>query len=59
MEEKPLQLITTKEAKKLLGNVANSLTNEELELLIGQLEQIARLSVHDYMVRKNAIIVKR
>lgn len=49
-------LISIKEARKLLGKVAENLTNEEINALILHLEQIARLGVHDYMVRKNAKI---
>ena len=49
-------IISIKEARKILGPLANELTNEELALFIAQLEQIARLGVRDYMVRKNANI---
>lgn len=49
-------LITAKEARKILGSAAENLTNEELEALVSNLEQIARTSVRDYLVRKNDTI---
>jgi len=51
--QKQTLIISVKEARKILGSVADELTNEELKFLITQLEQIARLGVRDYMVRKN------
>ena len=57
-EQQSRPLITVKEARKLLGKVANNLTNEEIKLLVTQLEQIARLGVRDYMVRNNVKIEK-
>lgn len=54
LDVKPL--ITAKEARKILGIAAENLTNEELEALISNLEQIARTSVRDYLVRKNDTI---
>lgn len=55
-EQQAKPLITVKEARKILGKVAESLTNEEIKALVTQLEQIARLGVRDYMVRNNAKI---
>ena len=55
-EQQSRPLISVKEARKLLGKVADGLTNEEIKVLVTQLEQIARLGVRDYMVRNNAKI---
>lgn len=46
-------IISVKEAKKLLGKNANSLTNEELVDLITQTETVVRFAVRQYIGSKN------
>jgi len=46
------QIITTKEARKLLGTKARDMTNEEVSSLINDYEQLARLAIQQYLVRK-------
>lgn len=48
-------IITPKEARKLLGQKAKSLTNGELEELIFNTETLVRLSVRNYIGSKNSL----
>lgn len=48
------QIISTKEASKLLGQKAKNLTKEELEELIRNTETLVRLSVRNYISSKNS-----
>lgn len=47
------QVITVKEARKLLGQKAKNLTKEELEALIQATETVVRISVRTYISSKN------
>jgi len=47
-------IISTNEARKLLGQKAKNLTNEELEELIKNTETLVRLSVRSYISSKNS-----
>jgi len=47
------QVITVKEARKLLGQKAKTLTNEELETLIQATETVVRVSIRTYISSKN------
>lgn len=47
------QVISVKEARKLLGQKSKTLTNEELETLIKETETVVRLSVRTFMRSKN------
>lgn len=47
------QVISVKEARKLLGQKAKTLTNEELETLIKETETVVRLSIRTYIRSKN------
>lgn len=47
------QVITAKEARKLLGQKAKNLTNEELEALIQATETVVRVSIRTYISSKN------
>ena len=49
-----LLIISTNEARKLLGQKAKNLTNEELEELIKNTETLVRLSVRSYISSKNS-----
>ena len=49
-----LLIISTNEARKLLGQKAKNLTNEELEELIKNTETLVRLSVRNYISSKNS-----
>ncbi len=45
--------ITVKEAKKLLGQKAKNLTNEELIALVQATETVVRVSIRSYIRSKN------
>lgn len=47
------QVITAKEARKLLGQISKTLTNEELETLIRATETVVRVSIRTYISSKN------
>jgi len=47
------QVITVKEARKLLGQKAKNLTKEELEALIQATETVVIISVRTYISSKN------
>lgn len=47
------QVISVKEARKLLGQKTKTLTNEELEALIKETETVVRLSIRTYIRSKN------
>ncbi len=47
------QVITVKEARKLLGQISKELTKEELEVLIRATETVVRLSIRTYISSKN------
>ena len=47
------QVITPKEACKLLGQKYKNLTNEELEALIQATETVVRVSIRTYISSKN------
>lgn len=47
------QVITAKEARKLLGQISKNLTNEELEMLIRATETVVRVSIRTYISSKN------
>lgn len=47
------QIISTKEARKLLGQKAKNLTNEELEELIKSTETLVRMSFRQFTSSKN------
>ena len=47
------QVVSLKEARKLLGQKAKTLTNKELETLINETETVVRLSVRTYISSKN------
>lgn len=44
-------IISVKEARKLLGKDAESLTDKYIEELIVQLDEIARLTIRQFMER--------
>ncbi|MDQ5982178.1 MAG: hypothetical protein QG549_175 [Patescibacteria group bacterium] len=46
-------IISVKEARKLLGQKANNMTNEELKSFIEDAETVVRLSVRKYIGSKN------
>lgn len=46
-------IISTKEARKLLGQKSKNLTNEELEELIKNTETLVRLSFRHFISSKN------
>jgi hypothetical protein len=54
LEQKPL--ITIKEARKLLGSLADSSSDEELMQLIETQTQLVRLALSDFMVRKISMV---
>lgn len=47
------QVITPKEARKLLGKKSKNLTNKELEALIQATETVVRISIRTYISSKN------
>jgi hypothetical protein len=47
------QVISVKEARKLLGQKAKTLTNKELEILIQETETVVTLSIRTYISSKN------
>ncbi len=47
------QVISLKEAQKLLGHKAKTLTNKELQTLIQETETVVRLSIRTYISSKN------
>ncbi|MEO5499300.1 MAG: hypothetical protein ABIR46_02270 [Candidatus Saccharimonadales bacterium] len=47
------QVITAKEARKLLGQKSKNLTNEELEALIQATETVVRIFIRTYISSKN------
>lgn len=47
------QVITVKEARKLLGQKVKNLTKEELEALIRATETVVRISIRTYISSKN------
>lgn len=47
------QVITAKEARKLLGQISKNLTNEELEALIRATDTVVRVSIRTYISSKN------
>jgi len=49
-------LISVKEARKLLGKQSEVLTKEEIETLIINGEQLARFTMHEYLVRKSEVV---
>ena len=46
-------IISVKEAQKLLGQKAKTLTNKELETLIQETETVVRLSIRTFIRSKN------
>ena len=48
--------ISVKEARKLLGLGAKNKTDDEIKFLITDCEQIARLSIRQYLVRKSGVV---
>ena len=52
----PKPIITTGEARKILGPLAKELTNEELESLIYDSEQMIRILLRAYMVHKSEVV---
>ncbi|HEX7633441.1 MAG TPA: hypothetical protein VF401_03905 [Candidatus Saccharimonadales bacterium] len=46
-------VISVKEARKLLGQKSNNLTNKELESLIQDTETVVRISVRKFIGSKN------
>jgi hypothetical protein len=51
-EPTSVDVITIKEARKLLGSKAKSMTNGEIKQMITDYESLARHAIRDYMVRK-------
>lgn len=47
-------VISAKEARKLLGKSAKNLTNEELDNLISQTETVVRLIIRKYIGSKDS-----
>lgn len=47
-------VISTKEARKLLGQKSKNLTNEELESLIMDAETVVRIAVRKFIGSKNS-----
>lgn len=47
------QVVSLKEAQKLLGQKAKTLTNKELEILIAETETVVRLSIRTFISSKN------
>jgi len=47
------QVVSLKEAQKLLGQKAKTLTNKELQTLIQETETVVRLSIQTYISSKN------
>ena len=46
-------MVSLKEAQKLLGQKAKTLTNKELEILIAETETVVRLSIRTFISSKN------
>lgn len=46
-------MVSLKEAQKLLGQKAKTLTNKELQTLIQETETVVRLSIQTYISSKN------
>lgn len=46
-------MVSLKEAQKLLGQKAKTLTNKELQALIQETETVVRLSIRTYISSKN------
>jgi len=49
-------LISVKEARKVLGSLAKEMTNEELESLIIDSDQMVRILLRAYLVRKSDMV---
>lgn len=49
-------IISINEARKSLGSAAKSLSDKEIKLLIGDCEQLARLTIRQYLVRKSRVV---
>lgn len=49
------QVVSVKEARKLLGQKSKTLTKEELETLIKETETVVRLSIRTFISSKNII----
>lgn len=47
------QVVSLKEAQKLLGQKSKKLTNEELQTLINETETVVRISIRTYISSKN------
>jgi len=58
MKQQNKPIISLKEARKLLGSDAAHLTNEELEAMIGQSEQVIRYIMRHYLVHKKSMVVE-
>jgi hypothetical protein len=48
-----MEIISLKEARKLLGQKSKNLTNEELETLLGDVETVVRIAIREYISSKN------
>lgn len=49
-------LISINEARKLLGSAAASVSDDELEVMILQSEQVLRFIFKQYLVRKDGMV---
>lgn len=49
------EVISIKEARKLLGKKSKNLTNEELEMLITDTVTVMRIAIRNYMRSKNSV----
>lgn len=50
------QIITVSEARKILGEDVKHLTNEEIRRLITESEQMVRVIIKPYLVRKSDMV---
>ena len=53
--QKP-HIITVKEARKLLGATAKDLSDQAIKSLVSDCEQLARLTIRQYLIRKSGMV---
>lgn len=49
-------IISVKEARKLLGSNQRNYSDSDIKLLVNDCEQLARLSIRQYLVRKSHVV---
>ncbi len=50
------QIISVKEARKLLGVNYKDTPDDDIRILINDCEQLARLTIRQYLVRKSQVV---